>query len=213
MTTTERAPAWLPLTFDIEAGDATETRILDAALARFVADGVTVTTMSQIAADAGISRVWLYRHFENRDAIVRRLVGREVGRFLRDLAARNYGAAPLVDVVIDAFDYIVVTLRSGGLLQHVLVSEPEVVVPYLADAAGPLFRMAADAAARFLRERGDYTPADAAAIAETLLRLSTSIVVNNQTGIDFDDARQRRAFARRIIPRLLAPAPAPNSRQ
>jgi AcrR family transcriptional regulator len=208
VTTIDRVPAWLPESFEVEPVDATEARILDAALERFTADGVSATTMSQIAADAGISRVWLYRYFENRDAVLRRLMGREVARFLRDLGARNYGDAPLVDTVIDVFDHIVVTLRGSGLLQQVLVAEPEVIVPYLADSAGQLFRMAADAAARFLRERGDYPRAEAAAIAEALLRLTTSIVVNNQTGIDFDDARQRRAFARRIIPRLLAPSPA-----
>src|SRR5436190_13344997 len=135
MVATKSWAAWLPLSFDVDSADATEERILDAALARFTADGVSATTMSQLAADAGISRVWLYRYFENRDAIVRRLIGREVGQFLRELGARNYGDGPLVDTVVDAFDHIVMTLRRGGLLQRVLVTEPHVVVPYMADGA------------------------------------------------------------------------------
>jgi hypothetical protein len=45
-------------------------------------------------------------------------------------------------------------------------------------------------------------------VSDTLLRLILSITLNNETQIDFDDARQRRAYIRQVIPRLVPPAPA-----
>ena len=199
---------WGPIDFDepADADAGTRARILDLALARFCEYGISATTMSQIATDAGISRQWLYRYFENRDAVVTALLGREARRFVAELLLRDRPDAPFVDVVIDAFDYVVGALRAHALLQRVLVTEPETVAPFLASGTGPLLQVAAETAVVAIRRRTSLTPAEARAVAETLLRLVTSVVVNNQTTIDFDNPRQRRAYAQRIIPRLLAPA-------
>jgi AcrR family transcriptional regulator len=45
-------------------------RILDAAARRFAEVGVDGTTMSSIAAEAHLSREWLYRHFSWSTAAV-----------------------------------------------------------------------------------------------------------------------------------------------
>ena len=197
---------WGPVSL-VPPAEGTEKRILDVALALFTRQGISATTMSQIAAEAGISRVWLYRYFENRDAVVRALIGREAKRFLAGLIARDDPNMPVTDSVISAFDHVVVTLRSHELLQRVLLTEPEVLAPFLASGTGPVLRIAVDSSAGFLQARAGMSPAEARAVAETMLRLVMSIVVNNDTTIDFDDPRQRRAFARRIIPKLLAANP------
>jgi AcrR family transcriptional regulator len=197
---------WGPIPFDDspEGDDTTRARILDLAYARFCEDGIAATTMSQLAADAGISRQWLYRNFENRDAVVTALLAREARHFVGELIRRDRPDAPFTDVVIDAFDYVVGALRSHPLLQRIIVTEPETVAPFLASGTGPLLQVAAETAVVAIRRRTALTPAEARAIAETLLRLTTSVVVNNHITIDFDDPRQRRAYAQRIIPRLLA---------
>jgi len=205
MSTTSVTP-WGPIPFDDppDGGDSARSRILDLAYARFCEDGISATTMSQLAADAGISRQWLYRYFENRDAVVTALLARESRRFVAELMLRDRPDAPFVDVVIDAFDYVVGSLRAHALLQRVLVTEPETVAPFLASGTGPLLQVATETAVAAIRQRTALTPAEARAVAETLLRLVLSVVVNNHTTIDFDDTRQRRAYAQRIIPRLLA---------
>jgi AcrR family transcriptional regulator len=197
---------WGSIPFDgpPDGDDTARARILELAYARFCEDGIAATTMSQLAADAGISRQWLYRHFENRDAVVTALLAREARHFVAELLRRDRPDAPFVDVVIDAFDYVVGALRAHALLQRILVTEPETVAPFLASGTGPLLQMATETTVVAIRGRTSFTPAEARAVAETILRLVLSVVVNNHTTIDFDDPRHRRAYAQRIIPRLLA---------
>jgi AcrR family transcriptional regulator len=201
------APAltpWGPITMETPAGRTAE-RILDAALARFSGQGVSATTMSQIAADVGISRVWLYRYFENRDAVMRALLGRETQRLIDEFATIDDPSAPFIDVAVDAFDHVVGSLRANDLIQGVLHNEPQVVAPFVAAGTAPLLRIAVDVVAKALRERVGMTPVEARAVGETLLRLVVSIVATNDVGVDFDDPRQRRAYARRVLPRLIGP--------
>jgi AcrR family transcriptional regulator len=200
-----------PILLDESPLEGTADRVLDAALARFSSQGIEETTMSQLAADVGISRVWLYRHFENRDAVARALMAREARRFLADLASRDYQSAPVVDVVVDSFDYVVGAIRGSVFLQRVLRSEPEIVAPLRTGGratSAPMRRVAVTAAARYLQDRTSLTPAESRAAAETIIRLIVSVVESDDStfDFDFDDRRQRRAFARHIIPRLLAPA-------
>ena len=190
----------------MSASAGTADRILDAALARFNTQGVTGTTMSQLAGDVGISRVWLYRYFENREAVVRGLIERETTRLLAELAARYDPSTPIEDVLVDAFDYVVGLLRRREFLKDMLRNEPEleVVVPAIAAEARPILRVAAAAGARFLRGRTALTAAEARAVTEAYMRLVLSAASDESITVDFDEPRQRRAFARHVIPRLLA---------
>jgi AcrR family transcriptional regulator len=183
--------------------DGTAARILDVAMVRFGTEGVARTSMSQIAADAGISRVWLYRFYENRDAIVRALLGRETHRFLTDLVAALDLTAPATDAVTAGFEYAVVTLRNHDLLRRVLAEEPEIAAPLLTAGIGPLLNLARGIVASYLEHQADMTAPESRAIAETLLRLVVSIVLNNETDIDFDNTRARRAYMGQVIPRLV----------
>jgi AcrR family transcriptional regulator len=64
--------------------DATEARILDAALAAVAAGA---STMDDIAARAGVGRVTLFRRFGTKEALLQRLYHREVARFLMEVDA------------------------------------------------------------------------------------------------------------------------------
>lgn len=180
-------------------------RILDAAFTCFASHGIAATTMSQLAEEAGISRVWLYRFFENRDAVIRGLLGREAHRFLVSLAARFDLSASLSVAVVEAFLFAIETLRGHELLQKVLRDEPEFAAPFLTTNSGPLLRIAGDAMATLVAPMGAMEIDDARLVIETLLRLALSIVVNNDAMVDFDDPVARRAYAEVIIPRLVVP--------
>ena len=62
------------------AGAATTERILDAALARFEADGAAAVTVSATARDADVQRLTLYRRFADDDALIRAMLQRELRR-------------------------------------------------------------------------------------------------------------------------------------
>ena len=98
--------------------------------------------MAQLAERAGISRVWLYRYFDNRDAIVQALLGREAHEFLAALFPLVDASRPVVDTVTELFVHSVTTLRSHALLRKILVEEPEVVGQYVVHDIGQLMQVA-----------------------------------------------------------------------
>ncbi|WP_413776165.1 TetR/AcrR family transcriptional regulator [Pseudomonas sp. B21-056] len=66
-------------------------RIIDAAHALFVEQGITRVTVDAIAALAGSTKMTLYRHFETKDVLVLqwlRLLTAQYSRVLDDLAAQ-----------------------------------------------------------------------------------------------------------------------------
>jgi AcrR family transcriptional regulator len=202
--TTDAHTPWGRLVLE-DAAEGTPTRILDAAMVRFSEQGITSTTMSQLAADVGISRVWLYRYFSNRDAVVAALLGREAKRFLDALVALIDPSVPVTEGVCAAFEFSVVTLRGHELLQKVLTLEPEVAAPFITSGIGPMLHAAGVVIASHLEQGASMEPSEATVVSDAILRLVMSIVVNNETQVDFDDPAQRRAFIDRIVPRLVGP--------
>jgi AcrR family transcriptional regulator len=116
----------------------TRSRLLRAALTCIERQGLTGTTLEDVAAQAGLSRATVYRHFPGgRDQLISETVTWEVGRFLSRL-----GAA--VDAEPDLAGHLRVGLIVGhraihehALLQQVLRTEPEAILRELAEA-GPL---------------------------------------------------------------------------
>jgi len=202
VATTDAHTPWGRLVLE-DVPEGTPTRILDAAMVRFSEQGITSTTMSQLAADVGISRVWLYRYFGNRDAVVAALLGREAKRFLDALVALIDPTTPVTEGVSAAFEFAVVTLRGHELLQRVLTLEPEVAAPFITSGIGPMLQAAGRVIASHLEQGASMGPAEASVVSDAILRLVMSIVVNNETEIDFDDPAQRGAFIDHIVPRLV----------
>src|SRR6478752_5691283 len=77
-------------------------RVLDAAEACFARDGISKTTVEDIARAAGISRATVYRSFsDGRDEIVLGVVVREADRYLTRLDGRIAGRADLADAIVE----------------------------------------------------------------------------------------------------------------
>jgi len=83
----------------------TRTRIADAALALFNADGTHAISTRHVAAKLGISPGNLYYHFGNKEEIVLELYER-VERELLEALAPPEAALPSFDVVLDYLDRI-----------------------------------------------------------------------------------------------------------
>lgn len=114
------------------------TELLDAAVRRFVAVGITRTTMEDIVREAAVGKATLYRYFRNKDAIVDALVERERHRFerlLREGAAEGTDAA---DGLQRAFVAGLQFLRTHPMLTKSLAEEPDRLLPYLTTRSGPI---------------------------------------------------------------------------
>jgi AcrR family transcriptional regulator len=108
----------------------TRQALLQAAMKRFVADGVAQTSVADIVADVGVTERTFYRHFPSKHAVI--FADYDIGFewFARALALRPHGEPITVSVrkAVDAFpfDFAMVreaaTIRSRDLDQEIITS-------------------------------------------------------------------------------------------
>ncbi|MEU4761840.1 TetR/AcrR family transcriptional regulator [Actinosynnema sp. NPDC023794] len=83
----------------------TTERISAAALAILLAEGSQAVTMRRVAADAGVTAMATYRHFPNREALLRSVADAAVAEMTADWGGlgRELGLARRIDALADAF--------------------------------------------------------------------------------------------------------------
>lgn len=116
----------------------TDTRILDAAFDAVATHGLSRLTMDDVARLAGLARQTVYRYFPSKDALIVALVEREEETFIEGVRAANEKHDTLEDVMRDAILFSLKTAREHPLLDRLLASEPEVLLPYLTTRGGGL---------------------------------------------------------------------------
>jgi AcrR family transcriptional regulator len=170
--------------------DATETRILDAAL-EAVAAGAS--TMDDIAARAGVGRVTLFRRFGSKDALLARLYAREVERFLAQVDAALSEFDDPADRIAEAF---VACVREGA--RHpLLATVPRGTVLEVLTSGDP---SPLEVGRRFVADR--LEPSQEAA-ADLLVRLALTYVLIPSP---LADEAAARAFARAYLAPIATPS-------
>lgn len=142
--------------------ERTRQALLQAAMRRFVTDGVHQTSVADIAADVGVTERTFYRHFPSKHAVI--FADYDIGFewFARALARRPHGEPITMSVrkAVDAFpfDFAMVreaaTIRSRDLDQDLITNH----IRRMRDQV-------ADEIQRFIHERSAPT-ADGAMIAD-----------------------------------------------
>jgi AcrR family transcriptional regulator len=174
------------------------SRVLDAALALYLERGMRDTSLSAVAARAGVSRPTVYKHVGDVAAVAQAVVDRELERFFRALADELAGDGPAADRVAGAIGFAVAHARAHPLLQRLLQLEPDAILPVFTVAAGPVLRRAVAVLAPVLAEaaRAAGSPhVDRADDAELLARLTISLVITPPMTNDLADA----AVVRRLV--------------
>ncbi|MFA9270328.1 MAG: TetR family transcriptional regulator [Baekduiaceae bacterium] len=187
------------------ADDPSAAVIADAALRQFELFGISRSTMEQIARRAKVSRVTLYRRFPSKDALVDAVILRELQRFTADLDRAVEPFDDLDDRLVEGFLFVLDAIRGHRLLQRVLESEPETILPRLTVDGAPFLGIASGylAARLVLDLDDDRTPDDLAIVADTVVRLLLSYLLTPQTLVDLDDPAAARAFALRYLRPIL----------
>src|SRR5690349_15539586 len=124
--------------------------VLDAALTAFLDFGIRRTSMGEIARRAGISPATLYRRYAQKSDVVMGVGLREAQRDLGYIDAKVDTAAPPLEQLVQLYSVVSHRLRCNQLLQRVLSTEPETVLPRLTLEAGPLLDMGRAYLAGFL---------------------------------------------------------------
>jgi AcrR family transcriptional regulator len=182
--------------------------VLDAALAAFLDFGIRRTSMGEIARRAGISPATLYRRFAQKSDVVMAVGLREAHRDLAYVDLKVDQAASPLDQLAQLYDAVSHRLRSNQLLQRVLATEPESVLPRLTLEAAPLLEIGRGYLAAFLlRLQADgHLPAyDVGPVADLLARVAQSEILTPATAPPPDD--QTRAFVRDHLAPFIRLAP------
>jgi AcrR family transcriptional regulator len=132
-------------TDDLEPPMSTEDtrqRILDAAMTVMSRYGLARLALEDVAREAGVSRQTVYRYVGNRDGLINDTIVREEQAFfdrMREAAAAHDRLQPALEGAIAA---ALVMAREHPLLDRLLATEPEALLPYLTDGSGPVLSAA-----------------------------------------------------------------------
>jgi AcrR family transcriptional regulator len=111
---------------------ATRERILAATFACVARWGLSKTTVEDAAREAGVSRATVYRYFPGgREELIDAVVSRQYQEFFVRLYAEVHGADSLDEVLERGLAFARRAILEHEVLQKVLETEPEVLLPKL----------------------------------------------------------------------------------
>ncbi|MFE4450725.1 TetR/AcrR family transcriptional regulator [Streptomyces sp. NPDC056796] len=191
------------------AYDALDEQILDAAREQFMTFGLRRSTVDDVAKRAKVSRVTVYRRIGNKDSLVSACLLREYRRFVVDVDEAVAALPTTEDRLVAGFVAVLKHFREHPLVGGLLRLEPEIMLPFLTVESGPAFLAMRAYLADRLRhaQRAEGLPeTDPTPVAELMVRITVSFLLNPVSCFELDDDEQVRAFARRYLVPLLSAA-------
>jgi AcrR family transcriptional regulator len=180
--------------------------VLDAALSAFLEFGIRRTTMGEVARRADVSPASLYRWFGSKEDVVSAVVARDLRGFTADLDELLTRDAPPDEQLTDLVLAVARKLVTQPLLERLIQTDPEMILPQLTVGAGPLIQLGVDYLAALLQrymDEGHIEHFDPVPVAEIFIRLFHSLVLTPATALPFDDEDRLRALAHGTILGLL----------
>jgi AcrR family transcriptional regulator len=179
------------------AEDPVRERIVEAALEQFKLIGLRRTTVGDVARRAGVGRVTVYRRVGHKRELVVGVIQSEVGRLMDSVREAIAPLQSAEDRLVEAFVVGIEIVRSHPLLQRLLETEPEDLLPYLTLDFEPILAVARTFVA------SEVAPGrDGELLGEVLARLAQSLVLTPGGG-PLENERGLREFARRYITPLV----------
>jgi len=123
--------------------DTTE-RILRAAFDRIALAGLARTTMEDVARAARVSRQTVYRYFASKEHLITALVLREEEAFLDGARTAFAANDDLTDALEQGILFCLRFAREHPLLDRLLATDSETLLPYLTTRGGPVIARAAE---------------------------------------------------------------------
>ncbi|WP_327359014.1 TetR/AcrR family transcriptional regulator [Streptomyces sp. NBC_01304] len=187
-------------------GDALSEQILDAAREQFTTFGLRRSTVDDVAKRAGVSRVTVYRRIGGKDALVSACLLREYQRFVTEVDAAVAALPAMEDRLVEGFAAVLRHIRDHPLVGGLMRLEPETMLPFLTLESGPAFLAMREYLADRLRraQRAEGRPErDPTPVAELMVRITVSFLLNPVSCFEIDEDDQAREFARRYLVPLL----------
>jgi TetR/AcrR family transcriptional regulator len=177
--------------------------ILDAAQRVFEQYGARRANVEDVARAAGVSRSTLYRAYPNKEALLDAVLMRELDAFLAELDRVASGLPPR-EAVVECFTRGIALTREVPLLARMVETEPEIITGAGANSHSSIVLGTADQVAKTLRRSGATMPDDELhVVAELMLRLAYTYLLNPHGNLDLTDDTAVRDYARRYLAPLV----------
>jgi AcrR family transcriptional regulator len=157
--------------------DGARQRILEATYACVARWGLSKTTVEDAAREAGLSRATVYRYFPGgRDELVDAVVSWQYLRFFGRLYEEVHGADSLEEVLERGLVFARQALLEHEVLQKVLQTEPEVLLPKLTVESNRTVGLISGFLVPYLHEHGLAAGVDIHRAADFLARMILSYI-------------------------------------
>lgn len=168
-----------PRSAEVGRGAGVRERLLAATYSCVARWGLSKTTLEDAAREAGLSRATVYRYFPGgRDELIEAVVAWELGRFEDRLYDAVGSASSLEEVMERALVFAHRAIAEHEVLQRILGTEPELLLPTLSAETTGTERLLASFLVPYL-ERHELAPGvDVAESADFLARMVLSYVAS-----------------------------------
>jgi AcrR family transcriptional regulator len=165
--------------------DGTRERILEATVRAMATHGLARLTLEDVAREAGMSRQTVHRYFGTKDALIEAAILHEEEALIEavsEAAARHDDARAAIEAAVDT---ALSAAREHPLLDRLLTTEPETLLPFLTRGTGPVLAAPRVVIEELLTERVAGLDEERAAwAADALSRLLISYAVNPPAQVD-----------------------------
>lgn len=180
---------------------------LEAAIAVLRRDGPAALTMRAVAAEAGVTATALYRHFENKEALLRAVLAEVYGAFRTHLMAPLEGDDPSVWLHLASSRYLDFALRHRRFYELLFVTPHGLGIDrYPTDfleGRSPTFRQLRAVVAACM-DAGVLRPGEVGDVALTLFAHMHGLVMLHFAGRFADDDARFREFYFRSLEGVVA---------
>jgi TetR/AcrR family transcriptional repressor of uid operon len=181
-------------------------RVLDAAMTCYGRDGITATTLDQVAREAGIGRTTLYRYVNNRDNLLSQVLLRDARQRSEELKAALRYHSDLASILVDGMLFNMRGRKSRPMFK-LLFGEGQTMINSQIQLTPATFRPMATSLLRkqFLEEQARGKIRDGVTLelaAELVARLSLSLMAWPEHFLD-DEAALRQFLQTMLVPAIL----------
>lgn len=176
-----------------------QNALLDATLRLVSRWGVTKTSMTDIAREAGVSRATVYRVFpRGKQHLFGALARRELADAVDEVRAAFHHGQDLADAITRSLVVAARHLDDHPAARRVLDEEPELVLPYLGFGRIEIVHrlaitaFAPTAATRVTRERAPW-------LVEWMVRVFISYVTAPEPALDLTNIDRTRSLVERFV--------------
>jgi AcrR family transcriptional regulator len=192
----------------VRDADDPRYRILDATVICIARYGIGKTTVEDAAREAGVSRATLYRYFPGgRDELISETLALEVERFFVRLARAVEDVADVVTRLERGLMFAHRAVEDHALLQKVLETEPERLLPHLTRSAPMVLAVLGDYLRRLLADEPLRPGMTTERAADWLARMVLSFIIAQGRWDLTDPADVRRLVRGQLLVGILETVP------